>query len=91
MNHLLFGFIKEFGNNMSEIQIGYILLSLIFLLFFFGVLSIVCSIIFEYRNVSDYKFSPPSSHKKLSFDTEEDDIILINSDPTDVIGDFDDE
>lgn len=57
---------------MSEIQTVYILLSVIVLLFFLTTLSVVCSIVFEYRDIADYKFSPPSSNKILSFDTEDD-------------------
>ena len=73
---------------MSQEQISYILLSIIGFLSFVGIGAIICSIIFD-NEVSNYKFTPPSCDKRLSFDTDEDLPLsdLIDSDL--VVGDFD--
>lgn len=74
---------------MSEIQLGYTLISTIGFLFIIGTASIVFSILFDDKDISKYKFSPPSSDKKLSFDTEDDiplQDLLVNDE---IIGDFD--
>lgn len=74
---------------MPEIQLGYVLISIVSLLFIIGTTSIICSILFDDKDISKYKFTPPSSDKKLSFDTEDDIPLQYLLDNPKSIGDFD--